>query len=402
MVLANASWRAAQGRTTRSVVRDAVRVLACGSTGSDRWRRGTFSGMLSGMSSKTWIVPGVAVLGAVLACTQSTDPGGAGGNEPDAGVDSRFTFSPRDAARACTRDDECVILPALNNCSSCCGEGAVARGEAESAYASVVEACRGPGAPDGAMCAMYCGAFRAACYEGTCVKLADADAGDQAPAPECTPGSSTTDGGAPDADPGVGPSCGARVVKTGFEDGLDPSWVATDPSSFRIDHDEPIAGSASLRISYKQNDAHLTIEQPDACATRIAFTLRTRLLASGITLARIVAGDGSWFHVRLDGCALSVAEEIRSDSAAGLGASGQGWPVPDDSPVRVVITLDLRSKSLTTAVAPLGEPLPAPQSMGVRGDPSGAGAIRAIELGAAPGVMSPGVGAVWIDDLVID
>ena len=249
---------------------------------------------------------------------------------------------------------------------------------------------------------MDCGSFRPACYEGTCVMLADADASGQAPA--CQTGSNTTDGGAPAPAPdaGVGPSCGARVVQTGFEEGLDPSWQTTDPSAFRIDRDEPLAGEASLRISYQQNDAYLTIEQPDACATRIAFTLRTRLLATGITLARIVAGQGSWFHVRLDACALSVAEETRSDSAAGLGPGGQSWPVPDDSPVRVVLTLDLRSKTLATAVAPVGEPLPEPQTTGVRGDPSGSGAIRAIELGSAPGIMAPGVGAVWIDDLVID
>ncbi len=231
--------------------------------------------------------------------------------------------------------------------------------------------------------------------------FADANAAGEPP-PACPKGSSTTDGGASAPEPGAGPSCGARVVQTGFEEGLDPSWRSTDPAAFRIDRDEPLAGEASLRISYKQKDAYLTLEQPDACATRIAFTLRTRLLASGVTLARIVAGEGSWFHVRLDGCALSVAEETRSDTAAGLGAGGKPLPVPEDSPVRVVLTLDLRAKTLTTVVAPLGEPLPEPQTVGVRGAPSGAGAIRAIELGSAPGIQSPGVGAVWIDDLVID
>lgn len=350
------------------------------------------------MPSKTWFLPGLVVMGALHACTGSALQGGGG---PDGGPDSRFTFSPPDAARACGHDDDCVILPALSNCSSCCGEGAVARGEAERAYAAVVEACRTPGAPDSFTCDMACGSLRPACYEGTCVTFADANTGGD-PAPACRRGSSTTDGGASAPDLGTGPSCGARVVKTGFEEGLDPSWRATDSASFRIDRDEPLAGEASLRVSYKQKDAYLTIEQPDACATRIAFTLRTRLLASGVTLARIVAGQGSWFHVRLDECALSVSEETRSDTAAGLGAGGRTWPVPEDSPVRVVLTLDLRTKTLATAVAPLGEPLPEPQTVGVRGDPSGTGAIRAIELGSAPGIMSPGVGAVWIDDLVID
>ena len=361
------------------------------------------------MASKTWIAVGIAALGALHACTEkgASSPFPAPGGGSDAGLDPRFTFSPRDATRTCGHDDDCVILPALHQCSSCCGHVAVARGEAERAYEAVVEACREPGAPDGATCAMYCGSSRPACYEGTCVMLADDDASGHHPPAACA-GNGTTDAGAsapnpdPDPDPGVGPSCGARVVQSGFEEGLDPSWPATDPSAFRIDRDEPLAGEASLRISYKQKDAYLTIEQPDACATRIAFTLRTRLLASGITLARIVAGQGSWFHVRLDGCALSVTEEVRSDTAAGLGPGGQTWPVPDDTPVRVVLTLDLRSNTLTTAVAPLGEPLPQPQTVGVRGDPSGTGAIRAIELGSAPGIMSPGVGAVWIDDLVID
>ncbi|MBX3252453.1 MAG: hypothetical protein KF901_35090, partial [Myxococcales bacterium] len=76
--------------------------------------------------------------------------------------------------------------------------------------------------------------------------------------------------------------------------------------------------------------------------------------------------------------------------------------LPEDSPMRVEVTLDLRTKTLSTAVAPLGEPLPKPQTTAVRGDPPGQGAIRATELGAAPGIQSPGIGAVWIDDLLID
>ena len=360
------------------------------------------------MPSKTSFALGVAIPCALLACVTGAGgsvfagPEGGADGGPNGGLDPRFTFSPRDAERACERDDDCVILPSLANCSSCCGHGAVARGEAERAHAAVVAACGEPDAPPGSVCGMYCGAFRPACFEGTCVRLPDPKAGGFPPAPVCASDGGAADGGTAAPEPGPGPSCGARAVATGFEDGIDPSWRATDPAAFRIARDEPLAGAASLRIAYRQKNAYLTIEQPDACAIRIAFTLRTRLVASGLTLARIVAGAGSWFHVRLDGCALSVAEEMRSDGAAGMGFGGQTWPVPDDVPVRVLLTFDLRAKTLATAVAPLGEPLPEPKTTTLRGDPSGAGAIRAVELGSAPGVESPAVGAVWIDDLVID
>lgn len=349
------------------------------------------------MASKSWFLVGAAILGALYACTDKKSSAAFPGD-----ADPRFSFSPYAAARTCAHDDDCVILPSLSNCSSCCGDGAVARGEAERAYATVVDACRGPGAPEGFSCAMACGSNRPACYEGTCIMLPDGDGFGEEPSQACTRDGGATGGGASVPDPGAGPSCGARAVQTGFEDGLDPSWTVTDPTGVRIDRDEPLAGGASLRISYQQKASYVAITQPDACAIRVAFTLRTRMLARGVTLARIVVGDGLYFHVRLDGCTLSVAEEIRTSSAAGIGGGGQTWQVPDDVPVRVVLTLDLRGNTLATAVAPLGEPLPSPQTVGVRGAPSGSGGIRAVELGAAPGIMSPGVGTVWIDDLVID
>lgn len=70
--------------------------------------------------------------------------------------------------------------------------------------------------------------------------------------------------------------------------------------------------------------------------------------------------------------------------------------------MRVVLTVDLRAKTIRSVVAPVGQPFPEPRTSALRGDPSGAGAISAIELGSAPGVQSPAVGVVWLDDLVID
>lgn len=333
---------------------------------------------------------------AFVACTQKSnpvvdDPSPPGGG----GTDPRYSFSPQDAPRTCAKAEDCVVLTALRNCMSCCGHGAVARGEAERAYAAAVEACEAPGGPGRGECAMACGAPQASCFEGTCVVLGGPGAGTTCPSTGTT---GTTDGGAP-AELGPGPACGATAVQTGFEDGLDPSWTSSDPSAIQIDRTEPLAGGASLKISYRQTNAFLTIAQSNACAVRIAFTVRTRLLASGLTLARIIAGDGNWFHVRLDGCALSISEEVVSSAAASLGAGSGSWSIPDDTPVRIVLTFDLRTKTFSSAAAPLGAPLPTPKTAAMRGVPSG---IRAIELGSAPGIARGAVGSVWFDDLVID
>ncbi|MBX3232122.1 MAG: hypothetical protein KIT84_19595 [Labilithrix sp.] len=343
------------------------------------------------MLAKSILLVAAASAAALLACAR-----GGGNDENGNVVDSSYTFAPAGATRTCAGDADCVVVVAVRECSQCCGYGAIARGEAERAHAAVLEACTQPGAPMGGICGMACAPQRAACFEGTCVMLPEHDAGGLV----CP---NAADGGAGAApDPGPGPSCGARAVQTGFEDGLDPSWTATDPSAFQIDRAEPLAGGASLRIAYRQKNDYLTIAQPDACAIRVAFTLRTRLLASGLTIARIVTGAGSWLHLRLESCGLSVIEETRSDAATGLGVGDVVWPVPEDAPVRVVLTVDLRTKTLTTVAAPLGSAFPAPRTQGLAGDPSGTSAIRAIEIGSAPGIVPSTVGTVWLDDVAID
>lgn len=337
-----------------------------------------------------------ASLFAIAACsTSSKSSGVVDAGEGDAGTPSPYSFSLAGANRTCAADADCVVLEELRNCFRCCWRGAVARGEAQQAYADAAAACREPGAPRSTVCEEGCAAGRAACFEGTCVML-----GTGATEPICRTDAGAGGGDVPDLGPG--PSCGARAIRTGFEDGLDPSWTSTDPAAFSVDRSAPISGGASLRIAYRQKDATLVIPQPEACAVRLAFTVRTHLLAPGLTLARFVAGDGSWVHVRLDGCNLSVAEEIRAGGAASLGAGGSNWTVPADTPVRVVVTVDLRGKTITSAAAPLGTPLPTPVSTPLRADPSIAPGIRAIELGSAPGIQASAVGSVWIDDLVID
>lgn len=303
----------------------------------------------------------------------------------------RYSFSPQDAVRACTRNEDCVVLPLLKNCASCCFYGAVARGEAERAYAAAVQACTESGAGN-TQCEEGCAQnAQPTCFEGTCVALhgsGDAQACNLPNVDAGTPG-----------DVGRPPSCGAIAVQTGFEDGLDPAWASTRPSAFEIDRSAPLAGGASLKITYRQNDAFFTVAQPDVCAIRIAFTIRTRLREAGPVIARIDAGNGNLFYVRMGGCVVEILEQAQTSKAVTLGGQGVLWPMTDDTPTRVSVSIDLRTKTLTSVAGPVSAPLPTPKTTTLRGEPSG---IRAIDIGAAPGFQQTAVGTAWLDDLVID
>ena len=126
--------------------------------------------------------------------------------------------------------------------------------------------------------------------------------------------------------------------------------------------------------------------------------MRTKLLANGATLARVVAGDGHYFHVRLEACNLDVSEEVHTAGAVGMGFGTAGWPVPDDMTVRVVLTFDFRAKTIATIVGAADQPLPAARTQPIRGD----GAVSAIELGSAHGFVASAVGSIWLDDLTIE
>jgi hypothetical protein len=334
----------------------------------------------------------------VAACGKSTDSVfSGGGNDAGNAVESRYSYSAQSAVRTCASDADCVIVQAVSNCATCCGQGAVTRGEGDKGYTAVLDACRQPGAPPGSQCDLGCPTPRPGCFEGTCVTFVD-QAG-PAPSNACPKDAGAGVAGGAPSELGPGPACGATPVQNAFEDALDPSWTTSEPSAFQIDRTAPIDGAASLRIAYRQQDAFFAIAQPDACGIRIAFTMRTKLLVSGLNLARIVAGDGTWFHVRLDGCALSVAEEMNDGVAAGIGFGGVTWPVPDDTAVRVVLTFDIRGKSVTSTAAPIGQPLPEPKATPVRSNATG---IRSVEIGSTKGIQSSAVGTVWLDDLVID
>lgn len=200
--------------------------------------------------------------------------------------------------------------------------------------------------------------------------------------------------------------CPAPPVRNDFESGLDSTWKATDESAFRLDAERPLAGAQSLRIAYRQSASFITIPMPSVCAVRIAFALRADAMlleTGGVTLARITAGPGTWFHLLLNGSNVSLAQEIRTTTAAGISYSAAPFKLAADTPTAVVVTVDLRTNTTSVVGAPLGQPLPAARPTPMRiDDASKPGPITSVELGAAPGVISEGVGLLWIDDLAIE
>lgn len=377
----------------------------------------------------------VGCIGAIVACTQR-DPtvihGVAdGGADPssvedassvdeadgvdDASVDvglastspPRPSFTADGYSRACKDDWDCTAVE-VGGCWRCCSFVPIALtelGRARQANADLQAACGGFSG-----CTTVCSPPTTHCCGGTCL----ARSGPPLPpgtiascpslAPTC-PGAIRKDGGSssPQPDPGESTSCAAQVVRTGFEDGLDPSWPTTRPSAFSIDRNAPLAGGASLRITYaSQTEGYLTIAQPGACAVRMAFTLRTNLPSEGLPLARITTGSSSWLSVNLGGCGLTMTPERMDNGVLHLGGNGLAWPLPRDTDVRVVLTVDTRTKTFAAVVAPVGEPFPTPRIVPFERRPTESVSI-AIDLGAVSGGYgSLGSGTVWLDDLVID
>jgi hypothetical protein len=221
----------------------------------------------------------------------------------------------------------------------------------------------------------------------------------------------SSDAGGP-ADGGPHPPatvvCPAPAVTADFETELDPSWPVTDPTGIRLDGALPITGARSLRIAYRQQESFVTIPMPSVCSVRIAFTFRadTMLLSTGtVTIARVTAGAGSQFHLQVGSGGLLLAQELKTAGAVGLAVGMPVGSVAPDVASAVVLTVDLRTKTTSVAVAPVGEPLPsaAPGPMRVdEADPANPGPITAVDLGSARGIVSDGVGILLIDDLTID
>lgn len=122
-----------------------------------------------------------AVLGAVVAvvaCAETTDPPvrDAGGPEasdeiPDASGNGG-NFDPSSYPTDCEQGSDCIIVPELRQCASCCSsDTAVSREPAERDLAAAVGACHEQSA-----CALHCGERVAVCLDQRCV-LQQVDAG---------------------------------------------------------------------------------------------------------------------------------------------------------------------------------------------------------------------------------
>lgn len=331
--------------------------------------------------------------GSRISSVPDADSSDAGSSDAGATCSRCFSFDPGSYSRACKQDTDCVVLIGISNCNTCCQNAPVARGEAERASEATIEAC---GRAIGG-CTIVCTPGGAICHEGMCIK------GDRTPMycpAVATPDAGATDGGPP-LDPGTSTSCAVHGVRTGFEDGLDPSWLVTEPAAVSIDRGQPVSGKTSLLLNYAK-DGYVTIAQPDACAVRLAFTVRAQVSTGGLTLARIATGPSSWLHLRLEACKLFVGQEVRTPTTVIQGDNlAMPWPWPSLA-ARIVLTVDTRAKSYSLSVAPAGEPFPEPRTTEfILGRPEN-GTIKAIELGKAPGQPSNVVGMVWFDDLVID
>ena len=213
--------------------------------------------------------------------------------------------------------------------------------------------------------------------------------------------SSSSSGGA-----STGPCNGSGLIPfdQDFEDGsIGDGFNVNSPSAFSIEWDEPINGSASLRV--KPNPASF-IERKlkGVCAARLQFTLRASsdFLKSGGTLARFDAGTLKVNLSVTPGGQLSIFEEVRSGQAAGGGGPPALGSLFADDPTTIVLDVDLSTLKLTvgfksqkgsapTIVEDLGvlAPMPAPS-------------ITSISIGTVPGIVSNPQGLYYLDDISID
>lgn len=205
---------------------------------------------------------------------------------------------------------------------------------------------------------------------------------------------------------GGGPCSGAGLIpfEEDFEDGvIGDGFTVNSPSAFSIEWDEPINGSASLRV--KPNKAsYLSRKVKSACAARLQFTLRGSedFIKSGGTIARIDAGSRKFTLSIVPGGALSYYEEVTSPGAGGGGGPGALGNVFAEDPTVFVLDVDLSSSKVTLGFKSMKSPGPTKVFDMAPLPPEPPPAITSIELGTTPGVASDPQGLYFLDDISID
>jgi hypothetical protein len=188
-----------------------------------------------------------------------------------------------------------------------------------------------------------------------------------------------------------------------FESGaFDDDFTVNSPSAFSIDWEQPISGSASLRVE-PNLASYIARKTKSVCAARLQFTLRATadFLSTGSHIARINAGSRR-FSIFAGSGNVFLLEEIESMQGGGIGSGpSYGAVIPGD-PTTFMLDVDLNAKKVTFGVKSrnlagethvldmAGFPLASPP------------AITSIEIGTTPGGVSRPEGLYWVDDISID
>lgn len=219
---------------------------------------------------------------------------------------------------------------------------------------------------------------------------------------------SSSGGGASSSSPpngGADISCYASALipfEADFEGGaIGDDFTVNSPSAFSIEWDEPISGSASLRVKPSAS-SYLARRVKGVCAARLQFTLRASadFVKGGGHLARIDAGSRRFSIVMSPGGSLGVEEAITGTNASG-GAGGA--PIGDilaDDPTLITLDVDLSAEKLTYGFSSSHGAAPTVVVSMIQAEPASPPAITSIELGSTPGSWSP-QGLYWLDDIEI-
>ncbi|MFO0734494.1 MAG: hypothetical protein U0270_01375 [Labilithrix sp.] len=188
-----------------------------------------------------------------------------------------------------------------------------------------------------------------------------------------------------------------------FEDGaIGDGFTVNSPSAFSIEWEEPIDGSASLRV--KPNAASFIARKvKSVCAARLQFTLRASndFLKGGGNLARIDGGSRRFTLMLQPGGGLAMHEEIYTTSALGDVVFTSIGDVHPEDPTTITLDVDLAAQKVTYGFYSAMGAGPSVVVNMIAQETATPPAITSVELGTTPGIASGPQGLYWLDDIEI-
>lgn len=190
-----------------------------------------------------------------------------------------------------------------------------------------------------------------------------------------------------------------------YEDGtISSDFTVNTPSAFEVDYDDPISGSASLKVE-PTPASYIAHKTPNVCTASIRFDIRASsdFIASGGNLSRINAGSRRFTINVAPGGGISIVEELYTKGAAGIGYPPPFGMLNADVKTTIVLYVDLTNEQFEAGMNtnPSSWNGPSVKST-MRQAPDGLQsppAISSIEFGTTPGIASNPRGVYWIDDL---